>query len=172
MKKYNKILNLQTAAIYSLIFLSVILFVFSLGFMTQFYRLLRDGNNEMYQFFKDLQSLNNVLFTAAIWLLLLSILQIPINFKKMGINLGCLIFVIFFTIINLFNGIRVLLKNRYFKFQFLQIDFSSLENFSSSTFNFDLTMLLVLLAILLSLILLVISLIIFIKRPNWRERDG
>ncbi len=62
MRKTDTGKNLQVILSYSLIVAASIMLIYTLGFMTNFYRLFVDGTSQMYDFYKDLQILNNAIF--------------------------------------------------------------------------------------------------------------
>lgn len=163
MAREKMTLRLQKYITYLLIGTAAILFLFALGFMTNFYELFLGGNSEMFDFYKRIQLLNNVIFTSAVNLIVLAILHLPFDFHKRTVSLLGLILSGLTFGINLYNALAVNKVNTLFARVYLGIDFSSLESYKASLLPFQVTQIIFVTTIVVTLSLFVISTINFIS---------
>lgn len=152
MRETDNSKNLQVILSYSLIVVSVIMLIFSLGFMTNFYRLFVDGTSEMYEYYKDLQMLNNAIFNATIICLVLSLglIAFDVTKKKVGIS-GSIYSVIVATVVAL-NAPNVLRVASYFEELYAAMDFSALEEYTTSMFPFAFSKIIIIVAAVLAIL--------------------
>ncbi|MDC7232508.1 MAG: hypothetical protein PQJ58_04715 [Spirochaetales bacterium] len=140
-----------------MIILSSILLILALGFMTDFFTLFMDGNDEMYDLFKNLQILNNVLFNSSLIYLVLSLFLFPFDINKKTAGLFGVGFTLIIALLNIVNGITLFSTNSYFINAMSQIDFSGFEGTVPSTVPFSLISILFGLAIALSVLLAAVT---------------
>ncbi|GAB6107255.1 hypothetical protein [Fusibacter bizertensis] len=160
-------LKIQKVASFALYLIAGVLFVFSLGFMTNFYQLFIDGNSEMYKFYKDLQMLNTMIFDLSVILVILTLLHFAFDFHKRMIGLGGVIVTLTTTILNISNGIAIFQTNAYFKNEYLKIDFSGMANYNPSAVPFNLTYIIFSLVIAISALVTIVSCFNFVR--NYRK---
>lgn len=156
-------LRLQKYITYLLIGTAAILFLFALGFMTNFYELYLGGNSEMFDYYKRIQSLNTVIFDTSLYLIVLAILHLPFDFHKKSVSIFGLILSGFTFGINLSNALVVNRVNTRFARLHLGIDFSGLENYDASLLPFQLTQIIVAVTVVVTLSLFVLSVVNFIS---------
>ena len=136
MKKTDYSKNVQVIVSYSLIVVSLIMLVFSLGFMTNFYELFVNGTMEMYEYFKDVQILNNAIFNATIISVVLSLGLIAFDITKKRVGIFGSIYSVVVAVVTFFNAQNVLRVNNYFADIYKGMSFSELEGYTKSMFPF------------------------------------
>ncbi len=156
-------LKLQKIFTFALLVIAVLLFIFSLGFMTDFYELFLKGNSEMYDFYKSLQVMNNMLFNAALALIVLAILHIAFDFHKNTVSIFGLILTTITLLLNISNGIDIFRTSAYFIKKYSEIDFTSLEIYQPSILSFQLANVLITSVIVISAFVLIFSGINYLK---------
>ncbi|MDC7221040.1 MAG: hypothetical protein PQJ59_13980 [Spirochaetales bacterium] len=159
MNKTNVSIRLQVITTYILIYLAVAAVLFSLGFMTNFFNLFMDGNEEMYNFFKAVQELNNKVFGWSVIALVLSLVYIPFELNKGAAGFFGMIYTILTGLFNGLKGISILGKTSSFNEMYNQIDFSSLADYRVSTMPFTLASVFAVLIMVVSLSLTLLSII-------------
>jgi len=159
-------LRLQKYLTYTLIGTAAILFVFALGFMTNFYELYLGGNADMFDYYKRIQSLNTVIFDSSLYLIVLAILHLPFDFHKKSVSLFGVIFSAVTFGVNLSNTLVVNRLNTYFARLHLGIDFSGLESYDASLLPFQMTQIIFMVTIAVTLFLFVVSLVNYIKEKR------
>jgi len=133
-KDYSK--SLQVIVSYSLIVVSIISLVFALGFMTNFYELFVNGDEMMYDFFKDLQILNNAIFNSAIVCVAMSLGYIAFDITKKRVGIFGSIYAVVVAVVTFFNTQNIIRVNNYFAVTYKGMDFSILEEYTKSMFPF------------------------------------
>lgn len=156
-------MRIQKTTTYLLIITAAINMVFALGFMTNFYQLFYDGNSEMYEFYQQIQTLNNVVFQTALIGIVLAILHLPFDFNKKVVSAMGVVLTSATTIVNIMNVMVVLNTNAYFLKAYNNIDFSSLEGYTVSTLPFVMTQVLFVSSVVFSVIITVTSVWNFIQ---------
>jgi len=137
--KKEKLLSEKWVSVNILLVIAILYFIYSLGFMTNFYRLFYDGNQEMYDAFKELQLLNRFIFEHAIVTLLLSILGIVLGLHKKSVSLFHTIYLIGFLIYEISSMSTVLGAIPYYTNEYLNLDFSLLTDYVQTPFVFTLS---------------------------------
>lgn len=162
--KSKKILSEQWVGIYLLIGVAALYFVYSLGFMSNFYRLFYDGNSEMYDFFKELQLLNKFIFNSAIITLILAILALPFDIHKKKISWFNAIFLIGFFGYEISNLSTIFGSIPYYTNKYMSFDFSILENYNTTPIMFTLAYVFYLSIILILLLIIIAFVLQLIKQ--------
>lgn len=150
-------LKLQYILSYSLIGAAAVLLIYVLGFMTDFFVLFMDGNSAMYDYFKDLQILNNTLFASALTALVMALFLPGFDITRKKPGLFGTLYVLAFTVVSILNGSRIVTYNTYFVNAYKQLDFTSLEGYRFSLMPFNLSLILFGLVVVLSLGLFMIT---------------
>ncbi len=139
MKRIDFSKNLQVIVSYSLIVATIVMLIFALGFMTSFYELFVNGSSEMYEFFKDLQILNNAIFQATIICVIMALMLIPFDVTKKRVGIFSSIYTLIVAVVTFFNTQNVLRVNKYFADIHRGMDFSELTTYPESMFPFTFT---------------------------------
>ncbi|MDC7242355.1 MAG: hypothetical protein PQJ50_18520 [Spirochaetales bacterium] len=149
---------------------AVILSIFSLGFMTDFYHLFMDGNSDMYSYFKDLQILNNAVFQASVIFLVLSFFLKGFDINKKAAGKYGVIFTLILAVINIFNSVSIFGLNGYFIGEYRLFDFSDLGGYEPSVLPYVLIYVLFSLAAAVSVTLFALTGYNFISKRK-QEAD-
>jgi hypothetical protein len=152
-----------------LIVTAIVAFVFGLGFMTGFYKLFYDGTNEMYLFYKDVQVLNNLIFDSALYLVVFSLLLIPLDVFKKELKLYSIVIVVVLALSTVINSLAVFEQTTIFKDVYTAIDFSVIESYTESTFVFTFSYIVFTIASLLSAGLLGVTLYDYLMQLKERK---
>ncbi len=136
--KSKKLLSEQWVGIYLLIVAAALYFIYSLGFMSNFYRLFYDGNPEMFDFFKELQLLNRFIFDTSIVTLLLSILALPLEIHKKKTGWINMIFLVGFFIYEVSNLGTIFGSIPYYMNKYMSFDFSGMDHYQTTPIVFTL----------------------------------
>ncbi len=158
--KLKKFLNERWIGVYILFFIAVLYFIYSLCFMTNFYRFFYDGNTAMLEFYEELQLLNKYVFKTALTILILAVFTLFLEIDKKKVSMFHCIYLIGFFVYEI-NDFSIFIGTiPYYKDKYLSLDFSILENYNVSTLMFSLNYILNI-GILISLLL---TIILFINR--------
>ena len=132
-------LKIQTMLCHGLLLAAAAFLIYVLGFMTDFYVLFMDGNSEMYDYFKNLQAMNDVLFRSALIGLVMALFLrwFDIHKKRAGV-LG-LLYVAAVTVVSLVSGGRIHALGAAFMDGYRGIDFAPLEDYVPSLAPFRVT---------------------------------
>lgn len=171
--KIKKILSEQWVIVYILIAVAILYFIYSLGFMTNFYRLFYDGDSAMFEVYKELQLLNAFIFENALITLILSIIGYALDLNKKKCNILSVIYVTAFLIYEISSLSTILGAIPYYINKYRALDFTLMKNYNSSTVMFTLSYVFSI-GILMILVAIAISLIIRIvkqKREKYREKS-
>jgi hypothetical protein len=141
----------------ALIVTSIVTFVFGLGFMTNFYQLFYDGNSEMYEFYKNIQVLNNVVFDSSIYLVILALLQIPFDIQKKDVSIRGLVLVVISLFVHVSNSLVVFGQLTKYKALYVGMDLTGLDGYNVTTFPFEFAQSIFVTAIVLLVLILVTS---------------
>ncbi len=160
-------LKLQKIFTFLLLAIAIVLFIYSLGFMTNFYELFLEGNNEMFKFYKSLQVMNNMLFNEALALIILAVLHLVFEFHKNVVSIFGIILTAINLLINILNGIDIYRTSAYFIKKYATIDFTSLEEYNPSIASFQSANIIITIVIGISAGILIFSSVNFIK--NYRK---
>ncbi len=171
--KLKKILSEQWVSVYILIAVAILYFIYSLGFMTNFYRLFYDGDSAMFEVYKELQLLNAFIFENALITLILSIVGFAFELNKKKCSVLNVIYVAGFLIYEISNLSTILGAIPYYINKYSKLNFTLIRNYNSSTVMFTLCYVFSI-GILLILAIIAVSLIIRImkqKRERYREKS-
>jgi hypothetical protein len=155
MNKFS--LKIQIILSYASIAMAAIISIYGLGFMTGFYTLFMNGNDEMYTFYKDIQVLNSALFSSGLIFLVLSFLLIGFDINKKVAGIFGVLFTLALTITNIINGISIFSANSVFLSAYNQLDFAYIEGYVASTLPFKLAYILFGTAIVMTLLLFALT---------------
>jgi hypothetical protein len=162
--KLKKILNEQWVGVYLLIGVAALYFIYSLGFMSNFYRLFYDGNAEMYNFYKELQLLNKFIFNTALTTLILAILALPFDIHKKKTGWINVIFLMGFFGYELSNLSTIFGSIPYYTNKYMSFDYSIIENYNTTPIMFTLTYVFYLSILLILLLLILIFVLQWVKQ--------
>lgn len=155
MNKFS--LRIQAIFTYATITTAAIICLFGLGFMSSFYTLFMNGNDEMYTFFKDLQTMNTSLFTSGLIFLVMSFLLFAFDINKKTAGFFGASYTLILVITNIINGSSLFTISNNFKSRYSLLDYSVIEGYVASVLPFNMTVLLLILAIGFSLILFALT---------------
>lgn len=161
--KTNIFLRIQKNLCYSLIAMAIILFVLSLGFMTNFYQLFYNGTTEMLSFYKELQFLNKAIFNASVIFIIVSFLLIPFDINKKTAGKFGLVYVVGITLYILMTSVTLLSAIPYYRDKYLVFDFSLMKNYNPSTLAFNLASMFLIILSIIALALIITVIIYYIK---------
>lgn len=147
------LLKIQVILSYATIITALIISLFGLGFMSGFYTLFMNGNDEMYTFFKDLQVLNTTVFTCGLTFLVLALFLKPFDIDKKITGIFGVLFTLIIAITNIVNGLSIISSSNNFKTVYNKLDFSILEDYVPSATAFDTLFTLWFIAIIVSVAL-------------------
>lgn len=159
----NILLEIQKKVCYLLITAAIILFVLSLGFMTNFYQLFYNGTTEMLSYYKQLQYLNKAIFNASVIFIVISLLLIPFDINKKSSGKFGLMYVTGIVLYILITSLTLLSSIPYYRQKYLVFDFSNIQGYNPSTFAFSMASLILIILTIFSVILLITVIINFIK---------
>lgn len=148
--------KIQKVLSYILMALAVVTLILSFGFMTNFHELFYNGTPEMIVLFKEMQTINNLIFNFAVCVIILIIVlrMFSIHQKVLG-KIGLATVTITSTYIVL-TSIKVLGSLPYYEDKYNVLDFATMDNYTPSNFTFNLTKVLFVLWIIISSLLLFI----------------
>lgn len=171
MKLYTKLIKGQKVVSYILMLTSIVLIVLSLGFMTNFYELFYNGTAETYEYFKDLQILNNAIFNASIIIFVASLFLIAFDITKKVAGIFGLSYVIGFNIYIFIKALDVFRVNSYFYTVYKTLNFTEVEGYNPSELPFILINTLFGVLMLMAVVLLVIVSFNYIKKSKNRKQE-
>lgn len=155
MNKFS--LRIQVILTYATIITAALICLFALGFMSSFYTLFMNGNDEMYTFFKDLQAMNTTLFSSGLIFLIMSFLLITFDINKKTAGFFGATYTLILVITNIINGTSIFIINNSFRSRYELIDYTILDGYQASALPFTLAGTLFSLAIGLSFILFALT---------------
>lgn len=158
------LMRIQAILVYAIGALVVTLFVVYLGFMTQYYVLFFDGTFEMFEYYKQLQVFNKEAFNISLlFLVVLGLLSI-FGLAKYRPGLAGLIVAIGATVFVTLRSFDLLNVIPIYKRGYLALDFAELEDYTPTTFVFDMAVLLHYLLIGSFILLTVVATATFVQR--------
>lgn len=146
-------LRIQIALSYTFIAVAAVFSVYSLGFMTDFFILFMDGNDAMYNFYKELQILNNALFQTGVTALIMALFLKGFDLTRQKAGFFGTLYTLAILVVLGINARTIFSLNRYFNAEYAGIDFSALDGYVKSLFPFRLGMSLFILLIGISIAL-------------------
>lgn len=164
-------LRIQYVLCYSLMITAAVFFVYVLGFMTDFFIFFMDGDDAVYQFFKDLQILNNELFYTALTALVMALFLKGFDITGKRAGLFGLLYVLALAVVNFINGSRIVTFNNYFLNAYQSLDFTSLDAYSPSVLPFRVVFILYALIVILTICLLAMTGWNFLKGRKRGDSD-
>lgn len=141
--KLKELVTKRWISIYLLIVVAALYFIYSLGFMTVFYRLFYDGNQRMLEVFKDLQLFNGFVFENSLITLVLAILSLALglHIKKCNILTGIYLSGFIAYEISMFGTLTRAVP--YYVNKYMSLDFSSLKDYKPSPWMIQISFLFV-----------------------------
>jgi len=154
----NKLfLKTQFILSYASIITALIISLFGLGFMSEFYTLFMNGNDEMYTFFKDLQFLNTKVFISGLTFLVLAFFLIPFDINKKIAGIFGVLLTLAITIINIINGYSIISISNMSSSIYKEMDFSILTDYTPSVMSFNFLSIIWIIAIVTTLLLFILT---------------
>lgn len=145
--------KIQIVFTYLTIIAAVLNALLGLGFMTDFYTLFMNGNDEMYNFFKDLQALNTAFFSFGLVFLVMSLFLLSFDINKKIAGIFGVSYTLILAITNILRGSSVFSSNLYFRSLYEQLDYTAIEGYVPSAAPFQLISLILILSMALAIIL-------------------
>lgn len=169
MKILNHCIKLQKITSRATIALAVVTAVYCLGFMTSFFTLFMDGDDGMYNYFKEIQSLNTFIFFWGVAFLVLNLITKLFDLQKAaagpyGLGLTAIIAILSAV----FSTMSISMINKY-KEAYSVINFESLKEYTVSTAPFSVAAILFSLTIVFSVALFVVCGISFLQARKQGE---
>lgn len=160
----NNLMKAQSNIVYAVEVVSIALFVLYLGFMTHYYVLIYDGTFEMFEYYKKLQIFNKEAFGLTVRFVLFALALRVFELHKVRPGLFGLIMALSATLFISINSLLLIQVVPLYKKGYLALDFTSLKDYTPSTFAFDVGLLLHFILIGLLLIFAVIAIANFVQR--------
>ncbi len=160
----NNLIRIQAVLVYGIIASVVALFLVYLGFMTQYFILFFDGTPEMFDFYKQLQTLNKEAFNIALMFIVMVALLSVFGLSKYRPGLAGLIVAVGTTVFVVLRSLDLLRVIPVYKSGYLALDFAELEDYVPTTFVFDAAVALHYLLIGLFGVLTVVAFFSFVHR--------
>ncbi|GKX29417.1 hypothetical protein SH1V18_18970 [Vallitalea longa] len=170
--KPDLLLKIQRILAYIFIALTLLSFILSLGFMTNYYTLFYEGTFEMFNFFKDVQVLNKAIFNTSLIYVILAILLIPFDINKKKPGIFGVSFVIITTVYTLLSSYKILSDIPYYKNIYASFDFGEIKNYTPSIVAFDLSTVLFIVIIIAAILLFITSLSNYISTIKTKRIRG
>lgn len=130
-------MKIQAGLVYSVVTVSVLIFVLYLGFMTQYYDLFIYGTDELYEFYRQLQVFNKEAFSIALQIVLLAVILMTFQLSKHRPGLLGMIYVPVITIYISLSSLPLLDDLSKYRHDFLASDFTTMDEYTPSTLAFD-----------------------------------
>lgn len=162
---------IQKTMAFSAIIMAILIFIASLGFMTNMHVLLFDGTNEMYQYYKSVQVLNKSMFSIAIMYVIYGFLLLMFDLTKKKAGFFGTLYVITGTVITVLKSFTMFRYIPYFKNNYVAFDFSTLENYQQSAWQFDLARGMFLIWDIVAVILLVSVIINYVSSIKTKKQS-
>lgn len=160
----NDLMKIQSVLVYAIEIVSVALIVLYLGFITHYYILFYDGTFEMFEYYKKLQIFNKEAFNLTIQFVLFAWALLVFELHKVRPGLLGLIMALSATLFISINSLLLIQVIPIYKKGYLALDFTSLKDYTPSTFVFDVGLLLHFTLIGLLLVFAVIAIANFVQR--------
>lgn len=160
----NNLMKAQSNIVYAVEIVSIALFVLYLGFMTHYYVLFYDGTFEMFEYYKKLQIFNKEAFSLTIQFVLFALALLVFELHKVRPGLFGLILTLSAAIFVSINSLLLIQVIPIYQKGYLALDFTSMDDYTPSTFVFDVGLLLHFTLIGLLLIFAVIAIVNFVQR--------
>ena len=135
--KRNNTFWLQKGLVYSFITITVLLFIVGLGFMTNYYKLFFDGTPDMYEFYKDVQVFNRVLFKSSLVFVIMAFLFIAFDINKEKNGIVGVIYTLVVSYYVLSTTAIILRAIPYYQNIYEAFDFSTIDNYVPSSLAFN-----------------------------------
>lgn len=136
----NYLMEAQKILVYVVATIVLALFVLYLGFMTQYYVLFYDGTFEMFEFYKLLQVFNKEAFNIAIIFVALAATLLIFALHKYRTGLFGLLVAFGVAVFMITRSLSLMSVIPKYKRSYLALDFSSMEEYTPTTFPFDAAM--------------------------------
>lgn len=160
----SNLMKAQSKLVYGVEIVCVALFVLYLGFMTHYYVLFYDGTAEMFDFYKKLQVFNKEAFNLAIIFVVLALVLLVFELHKYRPGLIGLAFVLGTTAYVSQKSMALINVIPKYKRGYLALNFSTMEDYTPSTFAFDAGLVLHSILIGLLAIFTVVVILTFVQR--------
>lgn len=157
-------MKIQSSLVYSVITVSVLIFVLYLGFMTEYYVLFFDGTDAMYEFYLELQVFNKYAFNIALQIMLLTVILMTFQLSKYRPGLLGVLFSLGMTIYISVSSIPLINDLVRYKRDYLAYDFTSMDDYTVSTLAFDIGLITHYLQMGVLIALCIVAIITFVQR--------
>lgn len=157
-------MKIQSGLVYSVITVSVLIFVLYLGFMTEYYVLFYDGTDAMYEFYLQLQVFNKDAFAIALQIVLMAVILMTFQLAKYRSGLLGVIYVLGMTIYLAVSSIPLVDELAKYKSDYLTYDFTSMEDYTVSTLAFDIGLIIHYTQVGILIALCIVAAITFVQR--------
>ena len=157
-------MKIQSSLVYSVITVSVLIFVLYLGFMTEYYVLFFDGTDAMYEFYLELQVFNKYAFDIALRIMILAVVLMTFQLSKYRPGLLGLLFALGMTIYISVSSIPLVDDLARYKSEYLTYDFTSMGDYTVSTLAFDIGLIIHYLQVGVLIALCIVAIITFVQR--------
>lgn len=161
-------MKIQAGLVYSVVTVSVLIFVLYLGFMTQYYVLFYEGTDAMYEHYLQLQVFNKEAFNVALQIALLTAILMTFQLSKYRPGLLGAIYVPIMTIYISLSSIPLVNDLAIYKNDYLAFDYTSMDDYTVSTLAFDIGSIIHYVQLGLLVTLCIVAIISFVQRL----RDG
>lgn len=162
---------IQKTMVYLAVTMAILIFVVSLGFMTNMHVLLFDGTNEMYQYYKSVQVLNKSMFSIAIMYVIYGFAMMMFDLNKKEAGLFGTVYVLIGTVVTLLKSLTMFKYIPYFKDNYTAFDFSVIEDYTQSAWQFDLVSGMFLVWDIVAILLLISVVINFISNMKSKKHS-
>lgn len=166
----NQLVKVQKVLATTSIITALVIFIVALGFMTNLHRMLFDGTFEMYEYYKSIQVLNKAMFSTAIIIVVYAFLLAPFDINKKKPGIFGMILVAGGTIFTALRSTTMFRYIPFFKKGYTEFDFSVMENYTASPWQFDLAVGLFWAWLVMAVVLTIVCLINFMS--YLKERKG
>lgn len=160
----NYLMEAQKILVYAVGTVVLALFVLYLGFMTQYYVLFYDGTFEMFEYYKLLQVFNKEAFNIALIFVALVAVLLAFALHKYRPGLFGLLVSFGVGVFLITRSLSLMNVIPKYKRSYLALDFTSLEEYTPTTFPFDAAMVLHSILIGVVIIFIIFALATFIQR--------
>lgn len=158
------IMKAQSILVTAILVVAIALGVLYLGFMTHYYILFYDGTTEMFDYYKQLQVFNKEAFNIALLFIVAAGILYIFGLRKIRPGGAGLLATFGVTAFVTLRSLALINVIPLYKKGYLALDFAELEEYSPSTFVFDLGMVLHIGLMVLTILLAVTAAITFTQR--------
>lgn len=134
---FSNPIRIQATLYYAIITLVAALFVLYLGFMTRYFVLFYDGTFEMFEYYKQLQVFNKEAFNITLLFIVMAFLLSVFGLNKYRPGLAGLIVAVGTAVFVTLRSLALLTVIPIYKRGYLALDFTTMDDYTPTTFVFD-----------------------------------